>query len=125
MARHHRLGKEGEEQACKYLEKTGYIILEKNWRFQKAEVDLIALADGMLILVEVKTRATDYFGEPEEAVTRNKQRLLCDAANAYLEQHALQHEVRYDIISIVSNNKQTKLRHIKDAFYPFSSELDG
>jgi len=125
MAQHHLLGKEGETMALEYLEKNGFRVLEKNWRYLKAEVDLIAMKDEMLVVIEVKTRATDYFGEPEEAVTTAKQKLLSDAANAFLQMNNLDHEVRFDIISIITNHAEKKLHHITDAFYPFSSELDG
>lgn len=125
MANHHILGKKGENLAAAYLSEKGYVILEKNWRHQKAEVDIIATDGGFLVILEVKTRATDYFGDPEEAVTKNKQRLLCEAANAYVQLNDINKEVRFDIVSIISNEQQTKLHHIIDAFYPYSSELDG
>jgi len=69
MARHNDLGKEGEKQALHMLQEKGYTILETNWRHEKDEVDIIALDKNELIVVEVKTRSTDYFGDPEEAVT--------------------------------------------------------
>ena len=125
MAQHNILGKNGEDLAASHLENKGYVILEKNWRYNKAEVDIIASAEGFVVIVEVKTRATDYYGKPEEAVTKNKQRLLCEAANAYVQLKDMDKEVRFDIVSIISNGQQTKLHHIIDAFYPYSSELDG
>jgi len=125
MAKHIDLGRQGESLALKYLQENGFTILEQNWRHLKAEVDLITVSDGMLVLVEVKTRTNDYFGMPEESINRNKQRMMCDAANAYIELKELKYEVRFDVISIISDGKEVRLNHIKDAFYPFSSELDG
>ena len=81
MAKHNTLGKNGELLALNFLTSNGYTILEKNYRYLKAEIDLIAFKENQLIFVEVKTRSTDYFGEPAEAVTRKKQRLMADAAD--------------------------------------------
>ncbi len=118
MARQHRLGKAGEELAAAFLEEQGFEILERNWRHGKAEVDLIAVNENRLVVVEVKTRSTAFFGEPEEAVTESKQRLLSDAAQAYVDQRKIVLEVRFDVIAIVSTNGQNRLHHIPAAFYP-------
>ena len=72
MANHNELGKKGEEFAIDFLVKAGYKILEKNYRFQKAEVDIIALKGLVLAIVEVKTRSTDYFGNPQDFVNPKK-----------------------------------------------------
>lgn len=124
MAKHNELGKEGEAIALKYLLDNGYEILEKNFRHLKAEVDIIALKNNELIFVEVKTRSTDYFGEPAESVTRSKQRLMAEAADFYVVNKKQGCEVRYDIISIVIKNNTHTLHHIRDAFYPFASDLE-
>ena len=73
MAEHNDLGKLGEELAVEFLEKNGYSILETNWTFQKAEVDIIAKKDGILAVVEVKTRSSIDFGLPQDFVKPNKQ----------------------------------------------------
>jgi putative endonuclease len=125
MAQHHLLGKQGEEMALVFLEEKGFRVIEKNWRYRKAEVDLIATDGQTLVIIEVKTRSTDYFGAPEESINKTKQKLLCEAANAYIELKELKNEVRFDIVSIVTDGNQTRLHHIRDAFYPYSSELDG
>ena len=118
MARHNQTGIRGEQIARNFLEKKNYKILETNWRHKREEVDIIAKDDDELIIVEVKTRSTDYFGNPEEAVDEAKQNRLIDAAEAYLEQTDLDMEVRYDIISIILKNNHPEIRHIQDAFYP-------
>jgi putative endonuclease len=75
--------------------------------------------DGeMLVIVEVKTRSTDSFGYPEEAVNRRKQRFLIEAANEYILEHDLMNEVRYDVVAIIYENSKRRLLHIKDAFIP-------
>ena len=117
MARHNDLGKEGEKQALHMLQEKGYTILETNWRHEKDEVDIIALDKNELVVVEVKTRSTDYFGDPEDAVTPQKARHLIRAAEAYVEQHDLNIDIRFDIVSIILKNGKAILRHIEDAFY--------
>jgi putative endonuclease len=118
MAEHNELGKLGEEMACAHLRKLGYKILDLNWHFGREEIDIIAMDGPMLVIVEVKTRASSYFGEPEFAVNRKKQRILVRAAEAYLQQKDLDVETRFDIISIVVTPEKKHLHHIDDAFYP-------
>ncbi len=118
MAEHNELGKKGEEIALGYLHKLGYTILEKNWRAGRNELDIIARDQEFLVIVEVKSRQNSSLQEPEEAVGRDKQQALIRAANAYIFKHNINLETRFDIISIVHNNKETRINHIKDAFYP-------
>lgn len=118
MASHNDLGEKGEELAVKHLEKNGYSILERNWYFGKEEIDIIARIGNELVVVEVKTRNSDFFGNPEEAVSRSKQSHLIRAANAYIEKKDLDLEVRFDVIGIILNQKGQKLNHIEDAFQP-------
>ncbi len=118
MAAHNELGKKGEELALDLLKQKAYKILATNWRHDKDEVDIIAQDGDELVIVEVKTRSTDYFGNPEDAVDDTKQRNLIRAAEAYVEIHDLDMDVRYDIIAIVIKNEKYDVRHIRDAFYP-------
>ena len=118
MAEHNDLGKLGEEIAVNYLIGKGYEILERNWHNVHKEVDIIAKDGGELVIVEVKTRQTNAYGEPDIAVTRQKQRMLIAAANAYLFRNGLDLETRFDIISIVFNNGEPVIDHIEDAFLP-------
>ncbi len=117
MAEHNITGKKGEEMAAEFLEKKGYKILETNWRFMNLEADIIAEISKTLVIAEVKTRKSNYFGEPESFVTRQKQKNLIKAANAYIERKQLDLEVRFDIVSVVLNDT-TSIKHIEDAFYP-------
>lgn len=118
MARHLEFGKKGEEIAADYLQKKGYQILEKNWRLGRNEIDLIAKNGKYIIIVEVKSRHSNYFGEPEMAVTRDKQKALIRAANAYIRIKNLADEVRFDIVSILMSKDKEQVHHIEDAFYP-------
>lgn len=116
MAKHNELGKEGEKIAAEFLRRSGYRILETNWRFEKKEIDVIAQKNDLIIIVEVKSRSTDYFGKPEEFVSTDKQRNLIEAADYYLQQLDFEAEVRYDIISIILNEKRAEIHHIEEAF---------
>ncbi|WP_167598274.1 YraN family protein [Leeuwenhoekiella sp. ZYFB001] len=116
---HNELGKWGEEYAANYLEKKGYELLERNWFFNKAELDIIALKDNQLIVVEVKTRNSDFFGDPQDFVTPAKIKLLVKAANEYIISNDLDLEVRFDVIAILKNKTQEQLEHFEDAFYYF------
>ncbi|NLF43909.1 MAG: YraN family protein [Bacteroidales bacterium] len=118
MAEHNDLGKLGEDEAEKYLEEKGYEILARNWRGGNHELDLVARKGKLLIVAEVKTRRSAMFGEPEEFVTRTKQKSIIKAANAFVLYKNIDLEVRFDIISIVMSNTEKRIYHIEDAFYP-------
>lgn len=118
MAEHNEIGIMGEELATAYLKKKGYIILKKNYRFKSAEVDIIAKQGGLLVVVEVKTRQSEYMAGPEITVTRKKQRSIIKVANEYIQLHDWQGETRFDIISIVLTDTIQKIEHLEDAFYP-------
>jgi putative endonuclease len=124
MAEHNELGKKGELIARKFLEEKGIQIIETNWRHEKDEIDVIAKDGDELVMVEVKTRSTRYFGDPSEAVGNSKESFLIRAAEAYVEIHNLNIDIRFDIISIVIDKKGTHIEHIKDAFYPELPDLD-
>ena len=121
MAEHNDLGKWGEAEASQYLETKGYVILDRDWRFGKRDLDIVALTeDGCtMVVVEVKTRGSDDMKAPEEAVDIHKMRNLAMAANAYVKGHLVAQELRFDIISIVgSPSKIERLDHLMDAFNP-------
>ena len=118
MAEHNELGAEGEKLAVGFLKEKGYEILATNWRFGSDEIDIIAKYNGFLVIVEVKTRSTNAFGEPEIAVTKQKQRFLIRASQQFIIQKDINEECRFDIISIIIKNGKTTIHHIEDAFYP-------
>ncbi|WP_214227019.1 YraN family protein [Pedobacter sp. B4-66] len=119
MASHNDLGKRGEDIAREYLENLGYQILKMNWRHGRAEVDVIANQGGTIIFVEVKTRSSTDYGEPEDFVNIKKERQLEYASSAYIEMNNHEGEIRFDVIAIVFENKHLyKINHIEDAFWP-------
>ena len=120
MATHNELGKLGEEIAAQYLLKSGYKILRRNFYFDKAEIDIIAQKEeDTVVIVEVKTRNSSFFGDPQDFVTKNKIKLLVKAANEYIVSNDLNVEVRFDIIAVLKNQKEEKLEHFENAFYHF------
>ncbi len=121
MAQHNEFGKEAEKRAAKFLEDKNYIILKKNWRFLKAEIDIIAqdLTSNQIVIVEVKARKFNPLVEPEEAVTKTKRNLLVRASDAYIIENQIELETRFDIISIYKSNSDWEIHHIENAFLSF------
>lgn len=111
-------GVEGESLARKYLLEQGYELLEVNWRYKKLEVDIIAKKDETIVFVEVKTRKSAIFGEPEWFVSRKKQGFLQSAAHHYLIEKDFAFESRFDIIAITGFNNNYTVKHLESAFYP-------
>lgn len=121
MAEHNDLGKLGEELAVDFLEKNGYEILETNWTFQKAEVDIIAKKDAILAVIEVKTRSSLDYGLPQDFVKPKKIQLLVKAINEYVIANDLDVEVRFDIIAIHATGTSFDIEHLEAAFYYFNN----
>jgi putative endonuclease len=119
MAEHNDLGKQGEKMAVEFLQKNGYEILETNWTFQKAEIDIIAQKENTLAIVEVKTRSTLDFGLPQDFVKPKKIQLLVKAVNEYVISNDLDVEVRFDIIAVHKEGESFVIEHLIDAFYHF------
>lgn len=116
MAKHNETGFEGEQKAIDFLVRAGYSVKEKNYRFRRAEIDVIVEKDDTLIFVEVKTRSGKAFGEPEDFVDERKRELIIEAADQYIYETNWQGGIRFDIISITVN-PNTEVYHIEDAFY--------
>lgn len=119
MAKHNELGKKGEQLAVDFLVKNNYDIVERNYRYLKAEVDIIAQKGDTLAIVEVKTRSTVDFGNPQDFVKPKQIKNLVKAVDAYVNVNELDVEVRFDIIAIVKEGNQYKIEHLEDAFYHF------
>jgi putative endonuclease len=119
MASHNDLGKLGEELAVAFMVKNGYEILETNWLFDKAEIDIIAQKGTLLAVVEVKTRSSLSFGSPQEFVKPKKIQLLVKAINEYVSRNELHVDVRFDIVAIHKEASDFVIEHIEDAFYYF------
>ena len=119
MAWHNDLGKWGEDIAAAYLKEHGWNIRHRNWSFNHHELDIVCIDDDMstLLIVEVKTRATDAFGYPDEAITLKKKDNIIRATRAYISYYRLNYLVRYDTISIVGTPENGyKLEHKESAF---------
>lgn len=112
-----KIGNTGEQLATEYLIKRGYEIVVRNYRYKKAEVDIIARKDKLLIFVEVKTRRSNLFGEPEEAVNQAKITLLLAAAEHFVETTDWRYDIRFDIMAIRHDRKPPEITHFEDAFY--------
>lgn len=119
MAAHNDLGKNGEQMAADYLLKNGYEILQRNWTFQKSEIDIIARKNDVLAVVEVKTRSSLAFGLPQDFINPKKIQHLVKAVNEYVVKNDIEVNVRFDIVAISKHGEQYKLEHLEDAFLHF------
>lgn len=121
MAEHNEFGKWGEDEAARFLERKGYSILERDWKWGKRDLDIIAVTENRqtLVFVEVKTRSSEDLQEPEEAVDNAKMKNLAIAANAYVKAMNAMQDIRFDIVSIIGKRKcLERIEHIEDAFNP-------
>lgn len=113
MYKHHLLGKNGEDIAVEYLTQKNYKIIERNFHCKSGEIDIIALKDEYLVFVEVKTRSSNKYGVPSEAVTKSKIEHLYKTAKYYVYTRNLQDEfIRFDVIEIYFKNNEYKVNHI-------------
>ena len=112
-------GRWGEDLAVDYLAGLGLEIIARNWRYKRAEIDIICREAGILVFVEVKTRSGLSFGRPEEMVGPRKKRLMFSASSAYMYKTGYEGEIRFDIISIVgAPGKAPEIQYFRDAYYP-------
>jgi putative endonuclease len=111
-----RLGKKGEDIAADYLTGKGYKILHRNYRTPLGEADMIMSDNDVLAFVEVKARTGNAYGEPFEAVDFRKREKIKKIALYYLKVHRVEHQVRFDVVSIVSKNGREEINHIIGAF---------
>ena len=119
MSDHYQLGKRGEQVACDFLETKGFKILSRNYRFKKAEIDIIAQIDESLVVVEVKTRSSIFFGNPQDFINKKKIKLLVQAINKYVYENNIDLEIRFDIVAVVFEKNNFSIEHIKNAFLHF------
>ncbi|HEX5002934.1 MAG TPA: YraN family protein [Bacteroidia bacterium] len=116
---HIALGKRGEAIARNFLIKSGYRIRACNWKYLKGEIDIIAETGDVIVMVEVKSRSSLFFGDPEEAIGKKKLRMLFDTAARYMDVTGCELEVRYDVITVVFHGETWTIEHIPDTYYPF------
>ena len=116
MAAHNELGKWGEDLAVAYLQGKDYMIIERDWKSGRRNIDIIAKDEsGTIVFLEVKTRRNRLFGNPEEAIDYKKRQSLQSAINHYVKSHRIGNSVRFDIISIVGNiGDKPEIDHIID-----------
>ena len=119
MAQHNQLGEKGEQLAVDHLMKNGYTIVERNYRFDRAEVDIIAQKNDTLAIIEVKTRSSTDFGSPQDFVKPKQIKNLVKAVDEYVSVNHLYLDIRFDIIAIVKNGNNYSIEHLEDAFYHF------
>ena len=119
MGQHNEFGRQGEQLAVDFLNKKGYRILERNYRYLKAEIDILAVKEGTLAVVEVKTRSSDYIQDILETVSSKKMKLLVAAADNYVTNLDLDLDVRFDVITILKEKQGFKINHVENAFYHF------
>ncbi|MEY8849860.1 YraN family protein [Psychroserpens sp. XS_ASV72] len=112
-------GNKGEDLAATFLLENGYTILERNYIFQKAEVDIIAQKDDVIVAVEVKTRSTKAFGDPQDFLKPKQIQRIVKAMDNYVVCEHIDAEVRFDIIAIINSDKTIEIEHLQNAFYHF------
>ncbi|MDR0941067.1 MAG: YraN family protein [Bacteroidales bacterium] len=115
MATHNELGKLGEDMACNVLLSKGYVIRHRNWQAEHCELDIVAQKDNFLVIIEVKTRSSNYFGNPEKFVTRTKIKRIVKAAQRYIDHYTLDCEMQFDVITVLKNHDGTfTVEHLED-----------
>ncbi|MDT7828562.1 YraN family protein [Pricia sp. S334] len=120
MGKHNEFGKEGEEIAVKHLVEKGYSIRHTNYRYRRAEIDIIAQKEDVLAIVEVRARSDDRIIPIAATITHKKIKLLVWAADQYVTSRKLQDvEVRFDVITILRNSRVFRIEHLESAFYHF------
>nr|WP_299382711.1 YraN family protein [Allomuricauda sp.] len=119
MGKHNEFGKLGEQLAIDFLLEKGYEIHATNYRFLKAEIDIVAKKDGILAIVEVKSRNKGFVEDLQNVINKKKVNLLTMAADQYVVEHGILDEVRFDLITIVKQKDDFHLEHVKNAFYFF------
>jgi putative endonuclease len=119
MAHHNDLGQKGEDKAASYLLDQGYRLAARNYRYDRKEIDIIAWDDEELVIVEVRTRATEYHEHPRDSLTPTKVNAITYAAEAYILENELDCRTRFDLICWLPNKDDDhwEMEHIKDAFH--------
>ncbi len=119
MAEHNLLGIKGEDLAVEYLKDKGHKIIERNWRFSGYEVDIISEHQEFIVFVEVKTRSTSHWGNPEEAIGKQRMRRMINGASNYLKLNNIDRPARFDIVAIIVSGEEKEIEYFEDAFLAF------
>jgi len=108
----------GEDIAVKYLQKKGFIILHRNFRAERGEIDIIAREEDCIVFVEVKTGNSDKFGPPEERISQSKRRQLYKIANAFIQNNPMADvDYRFDAVIVDGTPNKHEIRYYENAFY--------
>ena len=122
MAEHNDFGNLAEDLAVEYLEKKNYRIIARNFRYQKAEIDIVAEFNGIIVVTEVKARSYNTLIEPQEAVTKKKIKSIVMCSDFFMNERKIDKEVRFDIITVLPDEQGVlQLNHIEDAFQSFDA----
>jgi len=122
MAEHNDFGNLAEDLAVEYLEKKNYRIIARNFRYQKAEIDIVAEFENLIVVAEVKARSYNTIIEPQEAVTKKKIKSIVMCTDFFMQDRTIDKEVRFDIITVLPDEKGVlQLTHIQDAFQSFDA----
>lgn len=113
------VGNEGEEVALQFLLGKGMMLMERNWRHNHLEVDLIMLSGDGVHIVEVKSRTAPVLVAPERNVTFKKRRFLINAASAFISKHGIDTDTHFDIVSVILSGDVREVEYIPDAFTVF------
>ena len=111
-----RIGERGEDNAVNFLLANGYEVLQRNFRFGRAEIDIIAQKNAVLVFIEVKTRRNTNYGYPETYLSEPQQERIHLAAEEYVLQNEWQADIRFDVISILWDADESNFEHFEDAF---------
>ena len=122
MAEHNDFGKLAEDMAAEFLVRKNYRILARNFRYQKAEIDIVAEFNGIIVVTEVKARSYNTLIEPQEAVTKKKIKSIVICSDFFMNERKIDKEVRFDIITVLPDEQGVlQLNHIEDAFQSFDA----
>ena len=122
MAAHNELGKWGEQVAVEYLQKKGYQIMFRDWKIGHRDLDIIAKKDDVVVILEVRTRRNNRFGDTEMTIDRQKIKNICIASNTFVKRLKIDNDIRFDIIAITGTpDTGYTINHIEDAFKPHLS----
>ncbi len=117
MSSNKTLGAKGERLAAEFLGRRGYEVIERNFRYHRGEIDLIAKAGNLIVFCEVKTRKSSAYGSGEDAVDSRKQAQIRRVAEGYIAERNLEScDFRFDVLVVEVRGKSTKIRDIEDAF---------
>lgn len=111
------LGAKGEQIAARFLERQGFQIVERNFRYERGEIDIIAKRENIISFCEVKTRTSDVYGRGEDAVNPKKQQQIRKVADGFISERGLDnYDFRFDVVVVEISRNETKIRFIENAF---------